>query len=435
MSTVERDANPHRAEFLKTLRAALPGSAVAGAASVLSFATIVMSLDRQPLDLVVCLAGLLMAVPLAVAALVTAGLIRTIAVIAACVLAAVPLALLLRRGEPASAVVIAVLFAVAAVGVRRAVRASVPRPTRVRLSGSRVRPSTHPVLLANPKSGGGKAERLALGDEARRRGVEYVAIGPEDDLQRRAEEAVRLGADVLGMAGGDGSQGLVAQVALAHDLGFVCVPVGTRNHFAKDLGLDPDDPIGALDAFGDAEEVRIDLGLVGDRVFVNNVSFGVYAVIVRTEGYREDKPRTAWRVLPTVLGPEARPLDLRFTGPDGQEHSEFQLVHVSNGPYRFTADRRFGSRERMDLGLLGIVAAKAGEGDDFLAFGPAWWAGPQDTSDAWLQWEATEFEVRSAGPIPAGVDGEGLLFDPPLRLRSLPGPLRVRVPAAGSRAT
>jgi diacylglycerol kinase family enzyme len=235
------------------------------------------------------------------------------------------------------------------------------------------------------------------------------------------------------MAGGDGSQGLVAQVALAHDLGFACVPVGTRNHFAKDLGLDPDDPIGALDAFGDAEEVRIDLGLVADRVFVNNVSLGVYAMIVGAEGYREDKPGTAWQVLPSVLGPEAKPLDLRFTGPDGQEHSGFQLVHVSNGPYRFTADGRFGSRQRMDLGILGIVAARAGEGDDFLAFAPAWWAAPRDPSDAWLEWEAPEFEVRSGGPIPAGVDGEALVFDPPLRLRSLPGPLRVRLPIIRSR--
>ena len=90
------------------------------------------------------------------------------------------------------------------------------------------------------------------------------------------------------MAGGDGSQALVAQVALAHDLAFVCVPVGTRNHFAKDLDLDPGDPLGALDAFGDAEEIRIDLGLVADRVFVNNVSFGVYAMIVGTAGYREN---------------------------------------------------------------------------------------------------------------------------------------------------
>lgn len=316
--------------------------------------------------------------------------------------------------------VVVFLLAVAAEGARRAVRAAVHRPPAARIPGARVGPSTHPVLLANPRSGGGTAERVALADEAHRRGIEYVVLGPGDDLQRRAEGAVQRGADVLGMAGGDGSQALVAQVAMAHDLAFVCVPVGTRNHFAKDLGLDPGDPVGALDAFGDAEEIRIDLGLVGDRVFVNNVSFGVYAMIVGTAGYRENKPVTAWQVLPSVLGPEAGPVDLRFRGPDGREHTGFQLILVSNDPYRFTADSRFGSRERMDLGVLGIVAARAGEGDDFPAFAAAWWAGERDSSGAWLQWEASEFEVRSAGPIRAGVDGEALVFDPP----SAPEPAR-----------
>lgn len=145
-------------------------------------------------------------------------------------------------------------------------------------------------------------------------------------------------------------------------------------------------------------------------------------MIVGTAGYRENKPVTAWQVLPSVLGPEAGPVDLRFRGPDGREHTGFQLILVSNDPYRFTADSRFGSRERMDLGVLGIVAARAGEGDDFPAFAAAWWAGQRDSSGAWLQWEASEFEVRSAGPIPAGVDGEALMFHSPLRLRSLPAP-------------
>jgi diacylglycerol kinase family enzyme len=426
---VERATNLHRGELLTTLRAALPGLGVAVAAFVLALATIVVSLFGQPLDLVVSLAGLVVATCLAIAAVLAVGPIRTIAVIAAFASAALTPWLLLLTGEPASAVVVVLLLGVAAEGARRAVRAAIHRPPAARIPGARVGPSTHPVLLANPRSGGGTAERVALADEAHRRGIEYVVLGPGDDLQRRAEEAVQRGADVLGMAGGDGSQGLVAQVALAHDLAFVCVPVGTRNHFAKDLGLDPGDPVAALDAFGDAEEIRIDLGLVADRVFVNNVSFGVYAMIVGTAGYRENKPVTAWQVLPSVLGPEAGPVDLRFTGPDGRERTGFQLILVSNGPYRFTADSRFGSRERMDLGVLGIVAARAGEGDDFPAFAAAWWAGQRDSSGAWLQWEASEFEVRSAGPIPAGVDGEALVFDPPLRLRSLPGPLRVRVPA------
>ena len=133
--------------------------------------------------------------------------------------------------------------------------------------------------------------------------------------------------------------------------------------------------------------------VVADRAFVNNVSFGVYAMIVSTEGYREKKPETAWQVLPTVLGPDAGPIDLQFTGPDGRPQNGFQIITVSNDPYHFTADSRFGTRERLDRGVLGIAAARAGKGDDFLAFASGWWAGQRDPSGAWLQWEASEFEM------------------------------------------
>jgi diacylglycerol kinase family enzyme len=296
--------------------------------------------------------------------------------------------------------------------------------------GTPVGPASAPVLFVNPRSGGGGAERAALASHARRRGVECVVLGAGDDLRRLAEEAAGRGAGVLGMAGGDGSQGVVAQAALERGLAFVCVPVGTRNHFALDLGLDPADPVGALDAFGDAEERTVDLGMVGDRVFVNNVSLGVYAKVISVEGYREHKVPTAWQVLGGVFGPEAEaePFDLRFTGPDGEERAGFHLLLVSNDPYGLTADRRFGSRERMDRGMLGIVAARAGEGEEFPRFAEAWWLGQAGPARGWLRWEAPRFEVRSGGPIAAGVDGEALVFEPPLRFRSLPGALRVRVP-------
>jgi hypothetical protein len=174
---------------------------VAGAAFVLALATFVVSLFSQPLDLVVSLAGLVVATSLAVAAILAVGPIRKIAVIAAFAFAAVTPSLLLLAGEPASAVVVVLLLAVAAEGARRAVRAAVHRPPAARILGARVGPSTHPVLLANPRSGGGTAERIALADEAHRRGIEYVVLGPGDDLQRRAEAAVQRGADVLGPGG------------------------------------------------------------------------------------------------------------------------------------------------------------------------------------------------------------------------------------------
>ena len=433
---MERITSPRRTEILATVRAAVPGVAGAAAAFVMAVALIVVSLVGRPIDLLASLISLVIAVPSAIVASSAAGLVRRIALLGAIACAALPSSLLLLGGKPLSSALVVLLLAVATQAARLAERSASRRPPAVRIPGIPVGPSTHPVLFANPRSGGGAVEKIALADEARRRGIEYVPFGLGDDLQRLASEAADRGADVLGMAGGDGSLGPVAQVAMARDLAFVCVPVGTRNHFAKDLGLDPGDPGGALRAFGDAEEIRIDLGLVGDRVFVNNVSLGLYAMIVRTEGYRENKPMTAWHVLPSVLGPGAAPVDLRFTGPDGREHAGFQLILASNGPYRLTADRRLGSREGMDLGMLGIFAAKAGEGEDLPAFAGAWWTGQADPSRGWLQWVAAEFEVRSGGPIAAGVDGEALVFDSPLQLRSLPGALRVRVAAfSGSHST
>ncbi len=127
----------------------------------------------------------------------------------------------------------------------------------------------------NPKSGGGKAERFHLADECRQRGIEPVVLKPGDDLLQLAEDAIARGADVIGMAGGDGSQALVASVAARHGVPHVCVPAGTRNHFALDLGLDRSDVVGALDAFTDGVERRIDLATDNGRTFVNNASLGL----------------------------------------------------------------------------------------------------------------------------------------------------------------
>ena len=150
----------------------------------------------------------------------------------------------------------------------------------------------HGVVIMNPKSGGGKVARFNLVSEARRRGIEAVLLEVGDDLGEIAEAAVARGADALGMAGGDGSQAVVAAVAATHELPFVCVPAGTRNHLALDLGIDRDEPVAALDAFGPARETAIDLGEVNGEVFVNNVSLGLYARIVASEKYREAKRRT-----------------------------------------------------------------------------------------------------------------------------------------------
>ncbi len=133
--------------------------------------------------------------------------------------------------------------------------------------------------------------RYGLVELAESLGVEVVMLDHGLDLEQLARDAVARGADCLAMAGGDGSQALVASIAIEHDLPFVCVSAGTRNHFALDLGIDREDPRKSLDAFRDSIERRIDYATVGDRLFVNNVSLGIYATIVQQPGYREREVR------------------------------------------------------------------------------------------------------------------------------------------------
>ncbi|WP_250005713.1 diacylglycerol kinase family protein [Actinoplanes sp. M2I2] len=266
----------------------------------------------------------------------------------------------------------------------------------------------HGVLLINPRSGDGAAARAGLAAAAAGRGIRTITLEPGDDLAALAEQAVREGADVLGMAGGDGSQALVAATAMRHGVAHVCVPAGTRNHFALDLGLNRTDVVGALDAFTDGVERVVDVGSVNGRIFVNNASLGVYAAVVRSRGYRNAKIRTWGRLLPELLGPSAPPPDLAFDTPDGRSVSGVTLVLVSNNPYDLSRVGRAGGRPRLDTGRLGVVSARG--------------ARPVG------EWVTPGFEVRSAAEVPAGLDGEAVLLTPPLRFASLPGALRVRVP-------
>jgi diacylglycerol kinase family enzyme len=279
----------------------------------------------------------------------------------------------------------------------------------------------------NPKSGAGKVKRYGLVEEARRRGIQPVLLGEGDDLRALAEKAVAGGADVIGMAGGDGSQAVVASVAAEHDVAFVCVPAGTRNHLALDLGVLRTDVVGALDAFSACREARIDLAVANGRVFVNNVSLGVYAEIVQSDAYRESKLSTVSEMLPQLLGPDSRRFDLRFAGPDGRPITSAQLVLVSNNPYRLERLAGFGTRARLDTGLLGIAAVRITGVSEVARLIALEAAGRVSEFPGWVAWSAKRFEVDSGGPIDAGVDGEATSFDPPLVFEMRPRALRVRI--------
>jgi diacylglycerol kinase family enzyme len=332
-------------------------------------------------------------------------------------------------------VVLALLLAAFGLAARYALgRSGAAAADAVLAAATPVGGAQRPVLIINLKSGGGKAERFDLVAEAQRRGIEPVVLKPGDDLLQLAESAVERGAEVIGMAGGDGSQALVATVASRRGVAHVCIPAGTRNHFALDLGLDRDDVVGALDAFTDGLERRIDLGRVNDRVFVNNASLGVYAKVVQSPAYRDAKLETWARMLPEMLGPGAPPIDLEFSGPDGTRYDDAPLVLVSNNAYELTRMSGAGTRGRIDSATLGVFAARVRSPADVSQLVALEIAGQAQRFSGLMTWSTPEFEVSSSGPVEVGLDGEALVMEPPLRFVSMPGALRVRTPRSAGMA-
>jgi diacylglycerol kinase family enzyme len=284
-----------------------------------------------------------------------------------------------------------------------------------------------PWLLVNPRSGGGKAARVGLVEAARARGVRVQVLAEGDDPGALARRAVAEGADAVGVAGGDGSLGPVAAVAVAADVPFVCVPSGTRNHFAADLGLDRSDPLAALEAFAGPER-RIDVGMVGDRMFLNNVSLGAYADLVADPRYRAGKLATAHAVLPASLRGERELLQVDLGDGDRRRHPDVLVLLVASNRYELD-----GVRERLDGGLLQVSALRARTGAALAGLATTVLArgGRPPGGAGWAQWTTTSLRVDAALPeLPAGIDGEAAVLATPLEFRLLPLALRVLVPPA-----
>ena len=272
-------------------------------------------------------------------ALTHRGFSRGLGAVVAVLAVAGALAILIGDGAFVALVIYVVAVALASGATTLALRRSGPAPFWTPLPAP-----GRPVLIMNPWSGGGKVDKFNLPEECRRRGIEPVVLKRGDDLRQLALDAADGGAGVLGMAGGDGSQAIVAQVAMERGLPYVCVPAGTRNHLALDLGVDRDDVVGALDAYGDEGlERRIDLATINGSVFVNNVSLGVYAEIVQSDEYRDAKVQTAAGILPELLGPGADAFDFEIDHPDGSVVHGPCLVLVSNNVYVLTRLGGFGA--------------------------------------------------------------------------------------------
>jgi diacylglycerol kinase family enzyme len=286
-----------------------------------------------------------------------------------------------------------------------------------------VPPAKRPFLIMNPRSGGGKVVSFGLPAKAQAMGAEVALLdGPGIvDVADLARDAVARGADLLGVAGGDGTQALVAGIAAEHDLPFVVVSAGTRNHFALDLGLDRDDPATCLQALVDGVETRVDLGLIGGRTFVNNASFGAYAEVVRSPQYRDDKTRTTLNLLPDLLAGHrgarlsVHVADVTVDGP--------QAVLVSNDPYGSTDLAGLGRRSRLDRSVLGIVAVSVTSARQAVGLLR------RSRQHGVVRFTAAEVVIDAdVAEIPVGIDGEAVLLPTPVRCSTVPRALRVRLP-------
>lgn len=309
---------------------------------------------------------------------------------------------------------------VAIVSARAALR---PSGVATSMPERDVSPPQRAFLVMNPHSGGGKVGRFDLKNKAEVLGAEVAVLdGPGIvDVAALARDAVARGADLLGVAGGDGTQALVAGIAAEHDLPFLVISAGTRNHFALDLGLDRDDPSTCLEALVDGTEIRVDLGAVNGRTFVNNASFGAYAEVVQSPAYRDDKTGTVLRMLPDLLG-EDRGAGLTVRSGNLTVENP-QAVLVSNGPYETHDLAGLGQRSRLDRGVLGVVTISVKTTRDAVGLLS------RTHQQGLTQNTTTEVVIESEAPdIPAGIDGEALRLPTPVRCSIAPGSLRVRVP-------
>jgi diacylglycerol kinase family enzyme len=292
------------------------------------------------------------------------------------------------------------------------VRVRRSRPERLPIGWRHVDPPQRPVLFINTRSGGGTAARVGVGEHARDRGVDVVTLTAEQTLAEVVRNAVARGADALGMAGGDGSLATVAAAACAHGLPFICIPAGTRNHFALDLGVDRSDLLGALDAFTDGIEGTIDVAEVNGRIFLNNVSLGIYGDAVRRPAYRDEKLRVLLESANSVLGPSSRAPALDLVDDLGRAHTDPAVVLVSNNAYALDRPPLGGTRPTLAGGRLGVVVLDRPGGS------------PHPPGQAW---SAPFLDLNAEETLHAGIDGEAVDLEPALRFTARPSALRVRI--------
>ena len=255
---------------------------------------------------------------------------------------------------------------------------------------------------------------------------------PAPQLGAAARQAVRDGADMVIAGGGDGTINAVAAALAGSEAVLGVLPLGTFNHFARDLGM-PDALEPAAAALARAQPQAVDLAEVNGHRFVNNSCLGYYPQVVRERN--EPRRRTRLGKVFVSLAAAVRLMgrfelstcELRVDGDSVVRRTPF--LFVSNNPAEMHLFR-FGRRERLDSGQLLVCVHRETSRRAILATLLAGVVGDVRASARFDEWLSEEVEVafRRPRPVPVFLDGELLHLAPPLRYRTLPGRLRVAVP-------
>jgi diacylglycerol kinase family enzyme len=265
--------------------------------------------------------------------------------------------------------------------------------------------------------------------------AELTLAAGGDELIAAARRACEGGARLVVAGGGDGSVNAVAsQVVEAgrSDVKFGVLPMGTLNHFAKDLGI-PLELDAAIANLASGVPVRVDVGEVNGRIFLNNSSLGLYPDIVRDREKQQRRlgrgkwPAALWASLAALRRYPFLSIRLEVEGTRLARRTPF--VFIGNNAYTMQG-LAIGVRERLDAGALSLYVAQHPTRFGLLRFA-------FDALRARLG-EERDFDVLQAGGfeidthrarLRVATDGEVTVMAPPLRYRSRPGALEVLVPA------
>lgn len=293
------------------------------------------------------------------------------------------------------------------------------------------RPGALPVLI---NRSGGTAARLGDRLEGEVRAA-FDAAGVSIELSlidggAMADAVRRASADAPAVAvgGGDGTLGAAAAILAGTDAALAILPLGTRNHLAGELDI-PADLVGAARVIADGHRRRIDLGRVGDRVFVNNASIGLYPALVRR---RDENPAPKWlAAIPAAAGAlgRLRHHRLRLVLDGDAQPVVTPLLFVGNN--RYVLDREaMGTREALDDGKLSVYAVASRRRLALVGFALRTLAGRADPErDFAAIGDVSRLTVEGHGRhIDVALDGEVVRLSLPLAFASDPGALTVIAP-------